>query len=444
MSNRLSIILFGVAYLGVAAGGRAAEYPLSGGKIGVVYGTPGKQSLKLSGKWQGSLAGTSPILAGATLRVSGAYGEGGTAVITLASGAWRTLPNDRGYKYVDAGGAAGGIRSVVLKNGRNGKPGTLKVAGGKANLAYDHRATHTRIKASLEIGLDRWCTLADAPKDAKGRITAVAAIPPASCPADIVVDASWLGARLGSDDVQVIDTRAAFGGSHIPGALPLRPENLATTIGGIALEVMPPALAEPVLSGIGLRRDATVVIYGAAPEYDPARMVWTLHYLGHPDVRYLDGGFAAWVAGGGPVAAGAPVAGAPSGYVIDAVRGDDIVSGAWVLSQLGPPPYDAPLAQLVDARTSGEYTSGHIPSAVFEPWPQNLSAGLLKPRAALEDLYAGLGLDPTQTTVAYCLVGWRASVTWLTLVWLGFDDVRNYDGSWTEWGAGGFPVETGS
>ncbi|HEV7734301.1 MAG TPA: rhodanese-like domain-containing protein [Candidatus Binatia bacterium] len=115
-----------------------------------------------------------------------------------------------------------------------------------------------------------------------------------------------------------------------------------------------------------------------------------------------------------------------------------------MLAQLGGPPYDAPLIQLVDARTNGEFTTGHIPSAELKPWPQNLTAGLLKPRADLEDLYTGLGLDPTQTTVAYCLVGWRASVTWLVLSWLGFGDGRNYDGSWTEWGAGGFPIETGS
>ena len=280
MPYRLPIVLLGAALLSVAAGARGAEFPLSDGKISVVYGTPGKQSIKLSGKWQGSLAGTSPILAGATLRVFGAYGEGGTAVISLAAGAWRTLPKERGYKYVDSTGAAGGIRSVVLKNGRNGKPGTLKVAGSKANVAYDHRATHTRVRASLEIGLDRWCALADAPKDAKGRITSVGAAAPASCPADVVVDVAWLRARLGSDDVQVIDSRAAFTGGHIPGALPLRPEHLATTIGGIILEVMPPAEAAPVLSGIGLRRDATVVIYGTSPEYDPARVVWTLHYLG--------------------------------------------------------------------------------------------------------------------------------------------------------------------
>jgi thiosulfate/3-mercaptopyruvate sulfurtransferase len=190
-----------------------------------------------------------------------------------------------------------------------------------------------------------------------------------------------------------------------------------------------------------VRRDATVVVYGVSPEYDPARMTWALTYLGHPDVRYLDGGWNAWVATGGAVAAGAPVAGTPTSYVADPIRPEMRVTGDWVLAQLGSPPYDMPAIHLVDARTSGEYATGHVPSAILQPWPTNLSSGALLPRADLEAIYDAQGFDPTRTTVTYCLVGWRASVSWLALRWLGFDDVRVYDGSWAEWGAGGFPIE---
>lgn len=422
---------------------QAAEYPLAKTKIVVAWATAGKQSLKVSGRWQGTLAGTSPTLAGATLRVGGGFGEGGTAAITLAAGSWTPLANDRGYKYADAAGAAGGIRTIVLKNGRNGGPGTLKIVGGKTNLVYQHRAAHTRVHASLEIGLDRWCATAAAPRDLNGRLTAQNDLGPTGCPADLVVSPAWLAARLGDPDVQVVDARSSFPGGHVPGALPLRPEHLATTIGGVVLELMPPAQAEPVLGGLGLRRDATVVVYGVAPEYDPARVVWSLRQLGHPDVRYLDGGWNGWVAAGGATTPGSPVAATPTTYTIDAQR-DLVVTAAQVLAELGPAPYASPTSQLVDARASSEYVAGHIPTAVFAPWQQDLSGGFLRSRADLEDRYAGLALDPTQPTIAYCLVGWRASVTWLSLTWLGFDTVRNYDGSWTEWGAGGYPVETGA
>ena len=432
--------LLAIACLGLSSAADGAEYPLSGAKVSVKYGDPLKQSLTIRGRWQGALTTGAPTFAGATLRVAGAYGQGGTSVIPLAAGSWQALGSGAGYKYLDPTGAAGGIKKIIVKNGRNGRPGIVRIRSGGGFL-YDHRGAHTRVRASLEVGLDRWCADIQGPVDDGTRITAAAETPPASCPSDGVVDVAWLQARLGHPDLQVIDTRASFGGGHIPGALPLRPEHLATTIAGIDFEMMPPALAEPVLSGIGLRRDATVIVYGVSPEYDPARVVWSLYYLGHPDVRYLDGGWNAWVAAGGPTAAGAPVAGAPTTYVANPLRTDVRVTSDFVLAQIGSPPYDSPAIQLVDARSSGEYTAGHIPSAILQAWPSNLVVGHLKPRGDLEALYSGLGFDPTRTTVTYCLIGWRASVSWLALHWLGFDDARLYDGSWTEWGAGGFPVE---
>jgi thiosulfate/3-mercaptopyruvate sulfurtransferase len=417
----------------------AVEHPVSNAKIRVRYANPVKQSAVVRGAWSGALP-VAPSFDGATVRITGAYGQGGTETISLPANAWTALGNGAGYKYVDRFGLAGGIKSVLVKVGRNGRPGTFKISTAR-NFVYGHRGLHTRVGASLEMGLDRWCADIQGPVDDGARILAAADTAPTSCPPDPVVDATWLEARLGDPDIQVVDTRATFGVGHIPGALPLRPEDLATIVDGIALQMMSPALAEPVLSGIGLRRDATVVVYGVAPEYDPARMVWALAYLGHPDVRYLDGGWTAWVAAGGAVAPGAPVAGAPTRYVADPIRPELRVTGDYVLAEIGPPPYDAPAIQLVDARTVGEYTSGHIPSAELHPWTANLSSGLLKPRVDLESLHDALGFGPAQTTVTYCLVGWRASVAWLTLRWLGYDDVRVYDGSWLEWGAGGFPVE---
>ncbi len=417
----------------------AAEYPTSDGRITVKYGTPGRQTASVRGKWSGALPAT-PAFGGATLRIAGAYGEGGTESIVLDATKWSELKNGAGWKYFDRDALAGGVRSALLRVGRNGRPGTLTVSAAKA-FDFGHRATSTRVRVALEIGLDRWCADVPTLNDDGVRIVAKGDAAPGSCPAEPVVPAGWLKGRLGTPDVQVIDTRASFAGGHVPGALPLRPENLATTISGVDFQMMPPALAEPVLSSLGLRRDATVVVYGTAPEYDPARTVWALTYLGHPDVRYLDGGWNGWLAAGGTTAPGAPVAGTPTTYVANPYRPEVRETATSVLAQLGPPPYDSPTIQLADARSSGEYVPAHIPSAAFAPWQDNLAAGFLKPRADLESRYDGLGFDPTKATVAYCLVGWRASVAWLTLRWLGYDDVRVYDGSWLEWGAGGYPVE---
>jgi thiosulfate/3-mercaptopyruvate sulfurtransferase len=121
------------------------------------------------------------------------------------------------------------------------------------------------------------------------------------------------------------------------------------------------------------------------------------------------------------------------------------VTGDWVLEQLGEPPYDAPAIQLVDARSPGEFEAGRIPTALNVQWTLNLESGVLLPREQLASFYAELGLDPTRTTVTYCLAGWRGSVAWLVLTWLGFEDVRVYDGSWLEWGSDDrFPIEVDS
>jgi thiosulfate/3-mercaptopyruvate sulfurtransferase len=255
----------------------------------------------------------------------------------------------------------------------------------------------------------------------------------------VVVDVDWLEARLGDPDVQPIDTRSSgYDASRIPGAIELRPSDLARTIDGVSSQLVPAIEAEPVLRAAALRNDVTALVYGGSPEYDAARVVWALRYYGHLDVRYLDGGFAAWIEAGGALDTDPPNI-EPSEYSIEAVNEDILVRGDWVLSQLGDAPYDAPAIQLVDARSNGEYDAGHIPSARSVNWTQNLNNGLLRPRAELEVLYAGLA--PDRTTVTYCATGLRGSFAWLTLSALGYSDARLYDGSWNEWGAGGFPVE---
>ena len=255
----------------------------------------------------------------------------------------------------------------------------------------------------------------------------------------LVVDTDWLEAHLGDPDVQLIDTRASgYEAARIPGAIHLTPGDLAMTVDGVPSQVAPPMQAQPVLRAVGLRNGVVAVVYGVPPEYDPSRIVWALQYYSHGDVRYLDGGYAAWVAAQGAVDTDPPNVESTQ-YTILGVDEDLRVTGDWVLSQLGDAPYLTPAIQLVDARSDGEYASGRIPTARSVNWTRNLDGGFLRTEAELEALYDGM--DPAKTTVTYCVSGWRGSFDWLTLTALGYDDVRLYDGSWNEWGNGAFPVE---
>lgn len=285
------------------------------------------------------------------------------------------------------------------------------------------------------------CGSSPTSSDCEGLSAAQCAQPDGGVPleSELLVDTDWLEENLGNPDVQLIDTRGSgYEASRIPGAIHLRPGDLATTVDDVPSQVMPPIEAQPLLRAAGLRNEATAVVYGGPPEYDPSRIVWTLRYYGHDDVRYLDGGYAAWVEAQGVLDTDPPTS-EPTDYTIVDVDEDLRVTGDWVLSQLGDDPYDMPAIQLVDARSEGEYGGGHIPSARSVNWTRNLDRGLLRDRTELEALYEGL--DPANTTVSYCVTGQRGSFAWLTLTALGFEDARLYDGSWGEWGQGGFPAE---
>ena len=259
-----------------------------------------------------------------------------------------------------------------------------------------------------------------------------------------IVSVAWLETRLNDDQVQIVDARVApqeFEAGHIPGAVQLDPYELSAVVDGIAAQVAPPEIAYPLLSASGLHEQATIVVYGKAPEYDPTRVAWVLRYYGYANIFYLDGGWEAWQRAGLEVESGTPEPPEP-GELPDLISEDLRVTGDWLLDELGEWPYDDPKIQIIDARSLGEYEAGRIPTAIHRQWAINLVDGLLLPTPDLEDLYTEL--DKTETTIVYCLAGWRASLSWLVLNLLGFEDVRVYDGSWFEWGQGGrFPIETG-
>jgi len=285
------------------------------------------------------------------------------------------------------------------------------------------------------------CGGGDAQNPCDGLTGAACAAPPGggALLGTLVVDVAWLEEHLGDPDVQLIDTRASgYELARIPGAIPLRPEDLAAEVDGIPAQIKPSTEAESVLREAGLRNEVIAVVYGDAPEYDASRVVWSLSYFRHGDVRYLNGGYSAWVDAGGELDTSPPEA-SQSAYTVIGVDETLRATGDWVLAQLGVDPFEMPSIQLVDARSEAEYGDGRIPTARNVDWRDNLSRGFLLSKPELDTRYRGLDAD--ETTVTYCVTGWRGSFAWLTLTALGYEDVRLYDASWNEWGAGNFPVE---
>jgi thiosulfate/3-mercaptopyruvate sulfurtransferase len=205
----------------------------------------------------------------------------------------------------------------------------------------------------------------------------------------------------------------------------------------------------------GISRDDTVVFYGDRSNWWAAYALWVFSLFGHPDVRLLDGGRAAWEAEGRPMNTDSPER-EPTDYPV--VPRDDAPIRAFrddVLAHLGRP--------LVDVRSPDEFAGrllhmpaypqegalrgGHIPGARNVPWARAANDdGTFRSREELDALYQqGLGLSPDDDVIVYCRIGERSSHTWFALTHLlGFRNVRNYDGSWTEWGNSvRVPIEQG-
>jgi thiosulfate/3-mercaptopyruvate sulfurtransferase len=201
----------------------------------------------------------------------------------------------------------------------------------------------------------------------------------------------------------------------------------------------------------GISRDDTVVIYGDKSNWWAAYALWVFTLFGHPDVRLLNGGRDLWLAEGRDTTLEVPDR-AGTGYPV--VERNDAPIRAYrddVLAALKAP---EGTATLIDVRSPQEYTGerthmpdypeegalrgGHIPSAVSVPWAKAADeSGRFRKRAELEEVYSFVkpGDDTGPGTIAYCRIGERSSHTWFVLTHLlGIEGVRNYDGSWTEWG----------
>ncbi|WP_214367400.1 sulfurtransferase [Pseudonocardia sp. H11422] len=272
---------------------------------------------------------------------------------------------------------------------------------------------------------------------------------------DVLVSAEWAEQNLDTPGivfVEVDEDTTAYDGGHIPGAVKA---NWTTELRDpVRRDILDKAGFEALLSSKGISNNDTVVLYGGNNNWFAAYAYWEFKLYGHDNVRLLDGGRKKWELDGRPLntdevkrEATSYTAQEPD-LSIRAFR-DEVVDSI-------------NKKNLVDVRSPDEFTGkilapahlpqeqaqrpGHVPSAINVPWSKAANEdGTFKSDEELRVLYGEAGLDGSKSTIAYCRIGERSSHTWVVLrELLGHSDVKNYDGSWAEYGSlVGVPIELG-
>jgi thiosulfate/3-mercaptopyruvate sulfurtransferase len=261
-----------------------------------------------------------------------------------------------------------------------------------------------------------------------------------------LVSTQWLADHLGDEGLVVVESDEdvlLYETGHIPGAVKV----------DWHLDLNDPVTRDYVdgeqfaklMSTKGIGRDTTVVIYGDKNNWWAAYALWVFSLFGHPDVRLLDGGRAKWQAEGREMTTEVPTPATADYPVVERddapIRAfkDDVLAflGGQLVDVRSPQEYSGERTHMPDYPEEGALRGGHIPGAQSVPWARAAAEdGTFKSREELEAIYQQeKGLDPSQKVIAYCRIGERSSHTWFVLQHLlGYSDVRNYDGSWTEWG----------
>jgi thiosulfate/3-mercaptopyruvate sulfurtransferase len=254
--------------------------------------------------------------------------------------------------------------------------------------------------------------------------------------AQFLVDARWLAEHRGDPNLILIDTRAPadYWAGHLEGARQFDPFPFHHSDTGEAGLREFRGQLEWIFSALGITGGETVVFYENDSGMRATRGAWALDYMGHPAVRVLDGGLKC-ASGEKLVTAAIPYAQA---NFKGTPRENEIASRGYIVETLGRPG-----VQIFDVRSDEEYFgervrskhAGAVPGAIHRDWTHNVAAdGRFKPAAQLRDEFARLGLDPQSEIIPYCQGGYRSANAWIALRVAGFARVRNYLGSWGEWG----------
>lgn len=263
---------------------------------------------------------------------------------------------------------------------------------------------------------------------------------------EVLVTTQWVSEHLNDPKVRIVEVdvdTSAYDQGHVPGAVGW---NWQTQLqDSVRRDLISKDDFEKLAGQSGISNDTTVVVYGDNNNWFATWAFWQFKYYGHEDVRVMNGGRKKWIEEKRPLSTDAPLVKAAT---YKAKEPDTSIRARRleVFELLNKGTHN-----LVDVRSPDEFTGkiiappglpetaqrgGHIPGAKNIPWSKAVNEdGTFKPLDQLKQLYQGAGVDAKKPTIAYCRIGERSSHTWFVLRYLlGYDQVKNYDGSWTEWG----------
>jgi thiosulfate/3-mercaptopyruvate sulfurtransferase len=263
---------------------------------------------------------------------------------------------------------------------------------------------------------------------------------------DVLVEADWLQQHLEDESmclVEVDENPELYAEAHIPGAIGF--DWKRDLQDQVRRDFLGPEDFGALLGSRGISNDHTIVLYGDRNNWFAAYTYWYLKYYGHHAVKLLNGPREKWIADGRPTTADVP-ASTPATFV--AHPGDETIrayrhevlatlnDGKRLVDVRSPQEFSGELIAMAGYEQEGAQRAGHIPGAKSVPWAQAVAEdGTFKTADELRDLYTSKGVLSDDPIIAYCRIGERSAHTWFVLhELLGHDDVKNYDGSWTEWG----------
>jgi thiosulfate/3-mercaptopyruvate sulfurtransferase len=273
---------------------------------------------------------------------------------------------------------------------------------------------------------------------------------------EVLVDTAWVADHLNDPNVRIVESNEdilLYDQGHIPGAIKI--DWVGDLNDPVVRDYLDREHFEKLLSAKGIGNDTTVVFYGDKNNWWATYALWVFKLYGHKDARIMNGGRAKWIAEGRELTKDVPSYPAAS---YKAPERDDVTirafrdqvkehlqkSGVALVDVRSPQEYSGERTHMPEYPQEGTLRGGHIPTAVSIPWAKAVREdSTFKSTEELQELYGSQGVTADKDVIAYCRIGERSSHTWFVLTYLlGFPQVRNYDGSWTEWGNGvGLPIE---